>query len=346
MIMVVWLGIVLCLSQSAMLSGLNLAFFSVSKLRLEMEAANNDRHAQRVLALREDSNFLLVTILWANVAVNVLLALLSGSVLTGVMAFLFSTVIITILGEIIPQAYFSRHALKVGSLLSPLLRFYQLLLYPVAKPTALILDRWLGKEAIPYFKEKDLRELITLHMDSLDTDIERMEGRGALNFLALDDLPLADEGEVIDPDSIITLDFEENRPVFPKIRSSPEDEFLRQVESSGKKWIVLLDPTGEPRMVLNSDKFIRNALFDMARFNPYWHCHRPIIIRDENTPLGNVIPRLKVNPRHGEDDVIDEDIVLLWGKQKKVITGSDILGRLLRGIVQNEAVTFKKRKTG
>ncbi len=346
MIMVVWLGIVLCLSQSAMLSGLNLAFFSVSKLRLEMEAANNDRHAQRVLALREDSNFLLVTILWANVAVNVLLALLSGSVLTGVMAFLFSTVIITILGEIIPQAYFSRHALKVGSLLSPLLRFYQLLLYPVAKPTALILDRWLGKEAIPYFKEKDLRELITLHMDSLDTDIERMEGRGALNFLALDDLPLADEGEVIDPDSIITLDFEENRPVFPKIRSSPEDEFLRQVESSGKKWIVLLDPTGEPRMVLNSDKFIRNALFDMARFNPYWHCHRPIIIRDENTPLGNVIPRLKVNPRHGEDDVIDEDIVLLWGKQKKVITGSDILGRLLRGIVQNEAVTFKKRITG
>ncbi len=344
--MVIWLGIILCLSQSAMLSGLNLAFFSISKLRLEMEAGNNDRHAQRILALREDSNFLLVTILWANVAVNVLLALLSGSVLTGLMAFLFSTVVITIVGEIIPQAYFSRHALKVGSLLSPLLRFYQLLLYPVAKPTALVLDRWLGREAIPYFKEKDLRELISLHMDSLDTDIEKMEGRGALNFLALDDLPLAEEGEVIDTDSIITLDFEGSRPLFPKIKSSPEDEFLRQVEVSGKKWIVLLDPAGEPRMVLNSDKFIRNVLFDMARFNPYWHCHRPIIIRDENTPLGNVIPRLKVNPRHGEDDVIDEDIVLLWGKQKKVITGSDILGRLLRGIVQNEAVTFKKRITG
>ncbi len=91
----IWIGIALCLSQSAMLSGLNLAFFCISKLRLEMEAGKKNKHAERILALRRDSNFLLATILWANVAVNVLLALLSGSVLTGIMAFLFSTVVIT-----------------------------------------------------------------------------------------------------------------------------------------------------------------------------------------------------------------------------------------------------------
>ena len=34
-----WMLIVLCISQYAMFSGLNLAFFSVSKLRLELEAA-------------------------------------------------------------------------------------------------------------------------------------------------------------------------------------------------------------------------------------------------------------------------------------------------------------------
>ena len=112
-----------------MFSGLNLAFFSVSRLRLEVEAAKNNRHASRVLALREDSNFLLTTILWGNVAVNVLLALLSGSVLTGGMAFLFSTVLITFVGEIMPQAYFSRHALSTASLLSPLLRFYEIVLW-------------------------------------------------------------------------------------------------------------------------------------------------------------------------------------------------------------------------
>lgn len=45
---------------------------------------------------------------------------------------------------------------------------------------------------------------------------------------------------------------------------------------------------------------------------------------------------------HAEDDVIDEDIILLWGEEKKVITGSDILGSLLRGIVRNE--TFPSEK--
>ena len=34
-------------------------------------------------------------------------------------------------------------------------------------------------------------------------DIERVEGRGSLNFLELDDVPLAAEGEPIDPDSIV-----------------------------------------------------------------------------------------------------------------------------------------------
>ena len=123
----IWMGILVCISQSAMLSGLNLACFTISKLQLEMEASKNNVHAQKILNLREDSNFLLVTILWSNVAVNVLLALLSGSVLAGVFAFLFSTVIITIFGEIIPQAYFTRNALKMGSLLSPVLRIYQFL---------------------------------------------------------------------------------------------------------------------------------------------------------------------------------------------------------------------------
>ena len=340
----VWLGIILCLSQSAMFSGLNLAFFSVSKLRLELEAGKNNRDALEVLRLREDANFLLVTILWGNVSVNVLLALLSGSVLTGVLAFLFSTVLITIMGEIIPQAYFSRHAIKMAAKFAPMLRIYQLLLFPVAKPSALLLDRWLGKEAISFFEEKDLRELIIMHMEAAETEIDKMEGKGALNFLALDDLPLALEGEFIDPKSILSLKFDGNRPVFPPIEHSVNDVFLKKIQESRKKWTIIVDETGEPRMVLNSDKFIRNALFGEKRFNPYWHCHRPIIVTDLQQTLGQVIPHLKVNPQHSDDDVIDEDIILFWGDKKKVITGSDILGRLLRGIVQNNAVSLGSLK--
>lgn len=110
-----WIGIVLCLTQSAMFSGLNLAYFSLSRLALESEAAMGNKVAAKVLVFRKNSNFLLTTILWGNVGINVLLTLLSNSVMIGVSAFLFSTIAITLLGEILPDAYFSRRALKVAS---------------------------------------------------------------------------------------------------------------------------------------------------------------------------------------------------------------------------------------
>ena len=78
----IWLGILFCITQSAMFSGLNLAFFSLTRLRLEIEADEDPNGgASRVLALRQDSNFLLTTILWGNVGINVLLTLLSDSVM-------------------------------------------------------------------------------------------------------------------------------------------------------------------------------------------------------------------------------------------------------------------------
>ena len=169
-----WIGIVLCISQSAMFSGLNLAFFSLSRLQLEVEVKQNNREARKVLAARQDSNYLLTTILWGNVGINVLLTLLSDSVLAGVLAFAFSTVFITIFGEILPQAYFSRNALRMASLMAPVLRFYQLVLYPVAKPCAVVLDMWLGKEGIDYLREKELISLIRAHMESEQADLDEI----------------------------------------------------------------------------------------------------------------------------------------------------------------------------
>ncbi len=338
----IWIGIFFCITQSAMFSGLNLAFFSITKLRLEIESKKKNPQAIKVADLRQDSNFLLTTILWGNVGINVLLTLLSDSVMAGIIAFLFSTFAITIFGEIIPQAYFSRHALKVASLLSPALRFYQIILFPVAKPTAMVLDKWLGPEAVQFIKEKDFRELLTIHMDTEETDIEKIEGKGALNFLAIDDLPVIEEGEKIDTRSIIQLEFTDGKPVFPSMELSAEDPFLKKIQSSLKKWVIITDNNDEPKAIANSDEFLRAALFGGPHFNPLRYCHRPIIIRDDHIRLGEVLPKLKVQPERPDDDVIDEDIILFWGSQKRIITGSDILGRLMRGIVQNKGIDFWK----
>jgi len=326
----IWAGISLCLLHSAMFSGLNLALMGLGRLRLEAEALGGNHSAAKVLALRQDSNFLLTTLLWGNVGVNVLLTLLSDSVMAGVTAFLFSTFGITILGEIAPQAFFSRNALRAGALFAPVVRFYQVLLYPIAKPAALVLDRWLGPEAIVYLRERDLRELIGLHAVAADSDVGRLEAQGALNFLALDDLPIGQEGEPIHPKSIVSV---ERANTLPRFERTPGDAFLRDLQASGKKWIVLVDPSGEPGLVIDADGFLRGALLEGAAFSPPRHCHRPLVVRDPATRLGHLLHRLSVEPSTSEDDVIDRDLILLWTpSDRRVLTGADILGRLLRGI--------------
>ena len=76
----------------------------------------------------------------------------------------------------------------MGSLWSPVLRFYQLALYPVAKPCAAVLDMWLGKEGIDHLREKELISLIRAHMESEQAEVSEVEGRGALNFLTIDEI--------------------------------------------------------------------------------------------------------------------------------------------------------------
>ena len=156
-----------------------------------------------------------------------------------------------------PQAYFSRHALTGAKALAPVLRVYQVLLYPIAKPTALLLDLWLGKERIQFFPEDEMREVIRQHMVADASDIDMVEGRGTLCGAG---------------------------PLHPSV-----------------------------------------------------YCHRPIIVREQHTPLGDVLLRLTVRPAHAHDDVIDEDIILVWDDPKRVITGADSLGRLLRGIVRHDS---------
>jgi predicted RNA-binding protein len=47
-----------------------------------------------------------------------------------------------------------------------------------------------------------------------------------------------------------------------------------------------------------------------------------------------LILRLKVVARRTGDDVINEDLIFLYGKANKIITKADILGSLLRRIVK------------
>jgi metal transporter CNNM len=329
----IWFGILVCITQSATFSGLNIALFSLSRLRLEVAADKGDIMAAKVLALRRDANFTLATILWGNVSINVLLTLLAESVLLGVGSFFFSTIVITFAGEIFPQAYFTRNALRIGANLSPVLKFYKVILWPMAKPVGWLLDRTVGPEPIPWMRENELKNLLKYQAKTATTELSRLEAIGAVNFLRLDDLPAYKEGEEIDPLSVISLPFQGTKPVFPEMKKSAKDPFLKKLAISGKKWIIILNEDKFPKKVLNVPAFINSYLFQNQKINPLHYCHIPLVITDNNHPIGNILEKWKVKPENPDDDVIDEDLALLWSNdQKRIISGSDILGRLMREI--------------
>lgn len=332
-----WLGMALCLSQSAMFSGLNLGMLGPSRLRLQVAARGGDRGAQRILELRKDFHLLLTTILWGNVAVNTLLALLADSMLTGVVAFAVSTVGITLFGEIIPQAYISRHAYRVGGALAPVVRFYRALLLPVAWPTARMLDRLVGKEGLGLFREHDLREILRLHIAEDTSDVSHVEGRGALNFLDLDDRVLGEEAEPLDPEAIVAVPFVGGRPALPAFTTDPESAFLRRVHAARREWVVLTDEAGTPRLVLNANSFLRAVLMEGNRVDARLHCHEPLVVTDPETKLQTVLEGLELVAPRSPEMALHPRLVLLWmPRDKRVLTDVDLLETLLRGVVRRE----------
>ena len=337
-----WVLITLCLSQSAMFSGLNLALFSLSKLQLETEVKKGSQSAVKVARMRGDANLLLCTILWGNVSVNVLLTILADNALAGVAAFLFSTVGITIVGEIMPQAYFSRNALKMGACLAPIVAVYRALLYPVAKPTAILLDRWIGPEGTRFFKEDEFEVMLDQHIREPSSDISYAEGRGALNFLRLDDLRVSGEGSQLDPNSVIALPLRDGQAYVPEAGSSAEEALSKEIANTTHTWVVLVNEEGYPVESMNVDDYLR-ALYDGKNKVPLLeYCQKPIVTTDSDLTLDRILPQLDVESEHHGDRALDREVVLYWGERtKRIITGADLLGRLLHGIViRRNADTF------
>jgi hypothetical protein len=89
--------------------------------------------------------------------------------------------------------------------------------------------------------------------------------------------------------------------------------------------------------MLDADAFLREAMLGERPLEIASFCHRPILVRDPKTKIGDVLPQLRVERQSRGDDVVDKDVILVWGAERRIITGADILGRLLRGIARPTA---------
>jgi hypothetical protein len=198
-----------------------------------------------------------------------------------------------------------------------------------------MLDKWLGKEGIDYLREKELITMIHAHMEAEEADLDQVEGRGALNFLTIDDIKVTEEGEPVDEKSIIRLPTKVDLPLIPEVTRNVNDPFLQLVNASGHHWVVIADEAGNPQLLLDADGALRAALMDPDKpYDIYDYCRRPLVIRDPSKTIGEVISYLKSLPpsTDSEDGAIDYDAVLIWGDKPRIITGADVLGKLLKGI--------------
>lgn len=170
---------------SAVCSGLNIGIVSLSEVDLRRKVKLGNIAAQKVLPLRKNLHLTLAGLLLANVATISATSLVINNRYNGLIAEIVSTLLIVIFGEIIPQAFFARYALKFCAEFAPLLRLLVIITYPIAKPLQLLLDKLFGKETYHLQSRRELGILISEHINSSESELDDDEVeimRGALQL--------------------------------------------------------------------------------------------------------------------------------------------------------------------
>ncbi|XP_045457079.1 unextended protein-like [Melitaea cinxia] len=168
--------ILICLTFSALFSGLNLGLMSLDRTELKIISNTGTeqerKYARAIMPVRDHGNYLLCSILLGNVAVNSTFTILLDELTSGLFAVIFSTLAIVLLGEITPQAICSRHGLMVGAKSIMITKAVMALTAPLAFPVSKLLDYFLGEEIGNVYNRERLKELVkvTTGVNDLDKD--------------------------------------------------------------------------------------------------------------------------------------------------------------------------------
>jgi putative hemolysin len=178
---------------SGVISGTEVAFFSLSRSDLEKET---DPNAKLVIALLQDPKRLLATILISNNFVNILFILLFTyvgdiffrSLSSPLIKFLLEIVLVTFLillfGEVLPKVYASRNAYRFASFMVKPMNFLNTLLYFISKPLLNItgiVEKQLSRKQSDFSVEV-LSQALELTSKGATTKEEKKILQGIVNF--------------------------------------------------------------------------------------------------------------------------------------------------------------------
>lgn len=189
------IALVFLLFCSAMISGTEIAFFSLSKTDLDLLSKEHSPAGDRVLSLLNKPKKLLATILIANNFINIFIVLLFAVLgayffenLEAGIRFLIEVVLITFLillfGEVLPKVYATRNSIPFALFMANPVVYLNRLLSPLSYLlTGLtgVVERRLGKKDNDFSVEK-LSQALELTADNATTKDEKNILEGIVAF--------------------------------------------------------------------------------------------------------------------------------------------------------------------
>lgn len=189
---------------SALISGAEVAFFSLTTTELNLCKESKDKRLNLIEELMNDPKKVLATILVTNNFVNILIVLLFASLgnyyfqsITTVfdlyivklsLRFLLEVVLITFLillfGEVIPKVYASRNAMRFSKFMAPILRVLKKVSYFITQPMMSmsgVIEKRLGSTQNDLSVEK-LSQALELTSDGATTENEQKILEGIVSF--------------------------------------------------------------------------------------------------------------------------------------------------------------------
>ena len=191
------------LISSALVSGTEVAFFSLSQTDLN-QLSNNGKKENIVVTLLEKPRKLLATILITNNFINILIVLLFASLSETLFGdfnyqlniyffivpvrFLLEIVLVTFLillfGEVLPKVYASRNALRFSKIMSKFIHLVNILLTPFSLPL-ITLTKWIENKLgskNSNFSVETLSQALELTSEGATTKDEQKILEGIVNF--------------------------------------------------------------------------------------------------------------------------------------------------------------------
>ena len=172
-----------------------------SRYELKKRAQKDDVKAKIIYALTADGREVLIALLIGSVFVITLIALLLDSIMWTLLAALVATMLVSIGGILLPFAFGEKLGLNVTAKLAPIASKILLVMRPITRPLATILDKAVGKKSLLYSKDQ-LLHIIDDHTKSPYADISVDEARLVRHSLEFGTKKI---GDIMVPRKVVTM---------------------------------------------------------------------------------------------------------------------------------------------